>query len=152
MGMDVYGRNDSGYFRANVWGWRPIHAISDMAIDKHALSLSTDGWSYNDGHGLETKQECNILADAIEDMIKQFEDGDDDVIYLCLGMWCTHDGQFLSSEETKELNEKYPPNTILNSAVVTSKGTLAEPSHSTSVERLNEWVSFLRECDGFQIF
>jgi len=150
MGMDVYGRNDSGYFRANMWGWRPIHAISEMAIDKHALSLSTDGWSYNDGHGLETKQECNILADAILDMVKPLEY--EETIYLCLGMWCTHDGSFLSEEETKELNEKHPQGSILNSAVVTSKGKFAEPSHSTSVERLNEWVAFLRECDGFQIF
>jgi len=152
MGMDIYGKNDSSYFRANLWGWRPIHAISEIAIDKYALSISTDGWSYNDGNGLETKQECTDLADAIEDMIKQFEDNNDDTIYLCLGMWCTHNGSLLPEEETKELNEKYPEGTIINTAVITSKGTLVEPSHSTSVERLNEWVAFLRECDGFQIF
>ena len=150
MGMDVYGRNDSGYFRANMWGWRPIHAISAVAMDEHNLNMNTHGWGYNDGHGLETKKECNDLADAIEDMVKTLEY--EETIYLCLGMWCTHDGSFLSEEETKELNEKHPPNTILNTAVITSKGTWAEPSHSTSVERLTEWIAFLRECQGFEIY
>ena len=150
MGMDIYGKNDTGYFRANLWGWRPIHAISAAAIDKYALNMNTHGWGYNDGNGLETKEECNILADAIVDMVKDLKY--EETIYLCLGMWCTAEGSFLSEEETKELNEQYPPNTIINSAVVTSKGTLAEPSHSTSVERLDEWVGFLRECQGFEIF
>jgi hypothetical protein len=150
MGMDIYGKNDSGYFRANVWSWRPIHAISEMAIDKYDLSLSTDGWSYNDGDGLKTKQECNDLADAIIDIVKELKY--EEKIYLCLGVWCTNEGTFLSEEEAKELNEKYPEGTITNSAVVTSKGTLVQSSHSISVERIDEWISFLRECDGFEIF
>jgi hypothetical protein len=34
MGMDVYGRNPTSeagkYFRANVWSWRPIHALIEQ--------------------------------------------------------------------------------------------------------------------------
>ena len=38
MGMDVYGRNPDSqagkYFRANVWSWRPIHAlVIDLCSD-----------------------------------------------------------------------------------------------------------------------
>jgi hypothetical protein len=34
MGMDIYGRHltsEAGkYFRANVWSWRPIHALIEQ--------------------------------------------------------------------------------------------------------------------------
>ena len=36
MGMDVYGRDPDSpagkYFRANVWSWRPIHALIIAAM------------------------------------------------------------------------------------------------------------------------
>lgn len=155
MGMDIYGKNEPMYFRANLWGWRPIHGISALAIDKYDLGLSTEGWGFNDGYGLDTQEDCNTLATAIMRMITESNevfDADDDVIYMNLGMWCTNEGQFISDKETEELNNKYPEGSILKSSVVTSKGVLAQPSHSTSMKRVKEWVAFLRECGGFQIF
>lgn len=155
MGMDIYGKNEPAYFRANLWGWRPIHGISAMAIDKYNLELSTNGWGNNDGCGLETDEECNTLATAITRMITESDElfsGDDDVIYLCLGMWCTNSGEFVPDEEVEELNNKYTKGSIIKSPIVTSKGTLVYPSHSTSIERVKEWVNFLETCGGFQIF
>ena len=155
MGMDICGKNEPAYFRANLWGWRPIHAISAMAIDKYELGLSTDSWGYNDGYGLETQEDCDKLATAIMRMITESDelfDADDDTIYLCLGMWCTNEGTFISEQETEDLNDEHPSGTIIKSPIVTSKGTLAYPSHSTSLSRIIEWVAFLRECGGFQIY
>ena len=155
MGMDIYGRNEPTYFRANLWGWRPIHAISALAIDRYNLNLSTEGWGYNDGNGLDNQEECNQLATAIMRMITEDNEmfkPDDDIIYVNVGMWVTNDGQFISSEDEKELNDNYPDACILKSGVVTSKGVLVQPAHSTSMDRIKEWVAFLRECGGFQIF
>lgn len=155
MGMDIYGRNEPSYFRANLWGWRPLHAISAAAIDKYELELSTDGWGSNDGCGLDTQEDCDKLATAIMRMITESDElieGDDDRIYLCLGMWVTHEGTFISEQETEDLNDAHPAGTIIKSPVVTSKGILAYPAHSTSVSRIKEWVAFLRECGGFNIF
>ena len=39
MGMDIYGRKPTSeagkYFRANIWSWRPIHAL----IEQHCADL-----------------------------------------------------------------------------------------------------------------
>lgn len=155
MGMDIYGKNEPMYFRANLWGWRPLHAISAAAIDKYELELSTDSWGSNDGAGLDTQEDCDKLATGIMRMITESDElieGDDDTIYLCLGMWITHEGTFISEQETEDLNDEHPAGTIIKSPIITSKGTLAYPAHSTSLSRIKEWVAFLRECGGFQIF
>lgn len=154
MGMDIYGKNEPTYFRANLWGWRPIHNLSAMAIDKYNLKLSTDGWENNDGCGLQTDKECKELATAITKMITEYElfNDDDDIIYLCLGMWCTNSGEFVPDKEIEELNNKYTEGSIMKYPVVSSKGILVYPSHSTSLSRIKEWVAFLKECGGFQIF
>src|SRR5438046_1326831 len=84
MGMDVYGRNprlkvDAGidynvrahagdYFRANVWGWEPIRLICGWMNDYAALGLDMQGWQYNDGKGLKTQYECDLLAGSLEDI------------------------------------------------------------------------------------
>lgn len=64
MGMDVYGLKPSSkrgeYFRANVWSWRPIHALCEVV---HGGDLP--GWGYNDGAGFRTQAECDALADAL---------------------------------------------------------------------------------------
>ncbi len=67
MGLDVYGRNpdsDAGkYFRANVWSWRPIHALiielcSDL-LDEDQLPLAggqqgeTDWMTRPDGRDVQ---------------------------------------------------------------------------------------------------
>jgi len=155
MGMDIYGRNEPTYFRANLWSWRPIHGISALAIDKYDLGLSTEGWGFNDGYGLETQEDCNKLATAIMRMITESDDIiniDDDEIYLCLGMWVNMDGEFVSEQEIEDLNNIYPEGSIIKSSVITDTGKMVRPAHSTSLTRIKEWVAFLRECGGFQIF
>ena len=73
MGMDVYGvepKNDAGeHFRANVWSWRPIHALSETVRKKELPS-----WSYNDGDGFNTQAECDDLANRLEKYMKDFPD------------------------------------------------------------------------------
>ena len=64
--MDLFHSNNPGvYFRSNWWGWRPIHAIADMAIHATELPFDTRGWGENSGSGLKTQEDCDMLADAI---------------------------------------------------------------------------------------
>lgn len=154
MGMDVCGKgNPDAYFRASCWSWRPIHALCDAAIEKEKLPFDTNYWGYNDGKGLETAEDCNKLADALESFLKNTELIDStDRIYLCLGSWCTHDGGFIGNEKEEELTNAHPIGTVLDGPVVTKDGTLAYASHSTSLNHIKEFISFLRTCEGFAIW
>lgn len=68
--MDVFGkkpRSECGeYFRASIWSWRPIHdklceLFSDIFTDKQLTLLSG-----NDGEGLDTQEDCNVVARRFE--------------------------------------------------------------------------------------
>jgi hypothetical protein len=154
--LGIWEDNNPGvYFRSNWWGWRPIHAIADMAIKLADLPFDTKLWGENSGGGLKTHEECDAVADAIElfmtlNNANMHDEGD--VFYLCLGSWCTHDGGFISDEMTEKLNEEYPKGTILYNGVITEDGILAFSSHSAPFYHITNFVTFLRNCGGFEIW
>jgi hypothetical protein len=161
MGVDISGRKskaeEGDYFHANWWGWRPILALSEAAMLNSKLNYDTSYWGSNDGKGLRTQLQCDKLADAIELLISnnynEYLTEDDDRIYICMGMWCeAGTGKFIPSEFTQSLNEQYEYGDILYGPVVAENGTLVESSYSTSLGRLKEWITFLRNCGGFKIW
>lgn len=154
--MDAWHTFNPGvYFRSNWWGWRPIHAIADIAIKATGLDFDTSDWGHNDGGGLKTQEDCNALADAMEALMiinkKEMHD-EDDRFYLNLGMWCDVNGGFIEENITEELNKEHPYGTILYRGVVSSKGQLVVPSHSAPLYHITNFITFLRNCGGFEIF
>lgn len=154
--VNLWETNNPGvYFRANCWSWRPIHAICDFAINIAELPFNTYYWGSNDGKGLTSQDECNVLADGIELYLilngANLRD-QDDTIYLCLGGWTTSSGKFMPRELEDELNETYPTGTILYNGVVTRDGTLAFSAHSCSLSHIQNFIKFLRNCGGFEIW
>jgi hypothetical protein len=140
--MDVYGRSprrradgqvveEGEYFRANVWGWRPIHDLCNRAIEEAGLPFDTNGWAYNDGHGLATQEECDQLADALEAYLSENAPADG-TFSVDLGMYHDGSGRLYSRAEA----EGVPG---------------LRTAHSTSAERVREWIAFLRNCGGFEI-
>ena len=159
MGVDISGKNpinETGdYFGANWWGWRPINHLCQMAIYDSKLEYNTDYWGSNDGKGLETAEECNNLANALEELLGNEIDAkqDDERVYLCLGSWCeAGTGRMISSEVDFSLNQQYEYGSIHYTPIVTESGMLVESSHSTSVGRIKEFIEFLRNCGGFEIW
>lgn len=146
--------NPGYYFRANWWAWRPIHMIADLAIKVAELPLSTEGWDSNSGDGLKTQLDCDMLADAMELYItlnKKEMSEDGDRIYICMGAWVRHNGQFINSETEEELTEEHPLGTVMYSGVIDSTGELAFPAHSVSLSYIKQFITFLRNCGGFKI-
>ncbi len=126
MGMDIHGREpttESGeYFRANIWGWPPILSIALAANEVYGLGFDMSAWSFNDGAGLDTQEDCTKLAEAME--------------------------QILTMEEPVLKAEHSPTAKAFASALgVTDMGEQAE----TSNEHAQEFITFLRGCGGFQI-
>ena len=136
MGMDVSGRNpDSSageYFRANVWSWRPIHALicdlcSDL-LDEETL----EGMAYNDGAGPTEQKTCTDMANRFEQWMEHHVDG------LALdipGAAVTEEGRFITDEELTE-----------NLDLKTKTPYEVEDDH------LKEWIEFLRHCGGFEVW
>jgi hypothetical protein len=154
--LDQFEEDNPGYyFRANWWSWRPIHMLADLAIKVADLSLSTEGWGENGGDGLKTQGECDLLADAMDVYLtlnhKQMSE-DDDRIYLCMESWVRQTGGFIDADLEEELSKDNPFGTIMYSGVIDSTGELAFPAHSASLGHIKEFITFLRNCGGFQIF
>jgi hypothetical protein len=163
MGVDISGKkpttNEGDYFSSNWWGWRPINTICELAAYNSKLKIDFSYWGSNDGKGLRTQKQCDKLADAIELLISenpQYNDNlsdDDDRIYIAMGSWCeAGTGKFIGSEKEHVLNQEYEYGTLLFRPVVTPDGSLVESSHSTSLGRIKQFVTFLRGCGGFEIW
>jgi hypothetical protein len=163
MGVDISGRKPKtevgDYFSSNWWGWRPINAICELAAYDSKLKIDFSYWGSNDGKGLKTQKQCDKLADAIELLISensQYNENladDDDRIYIVMGSWCeAGTGKFIGSEREHVLNQQYEYGSLLFRPVVTPDGTLVESSHSTSLGRIKSFVTFLRNCGGFEIW
>lgn len=147
-------KNPGDYFRASWWSWRPIVALISLASAKHNLSIDTKPYNYNDGDGLKTQKECDELADALQEILGSYRDfkEDDSRIYLCLGSWVDLNGRLVRDEREAKLNESHPLGTVLNSPLVDSDGDIVMPSHSADKSHILEFIAFLRNCGGFQIW
>lgn len=145
--------NPGNYFRSNWWGWRPLVHLCEYADAKFDLDIDFTNWGSNDGAGLKDQLECNRLADALENICsKVFDEDECENIQLCLGMWCTEDGGILSSKETEPLNKEYPYGSILSSGIVLPDGKLVYSAHMTTKENVQDFIAFLKECGGFEIW
>jgi hypothetical protein len=134
MGMDISSIENEAYFRANVWSWRPIHKWVLDVIQKEHLVFKEDArlqsWGYNDGAGLVTKEDCILLATALEKNLPSEE-----VVYMNTdwGMRVDKESGAFISPEDKDYEKGVSP-------------------YSVSKEHLLEFIQFLRDCgSGFSI-
>ena len=135
MGMDVWGRNPSSpegkYFRANIWSWRPIHALcfelgSDLLDDETLARLAV-----NVGAGPANQETCTQLAARFDQWLEHHADGHQ----LDSELRVTPDGRFVSPEE---LARQPDLETV--------------SPYRVDDEHLKEWVKFLRHCGGFEVW
>ena len=145
--------NPGDYFRANWWSWRPLVVLIDMANHQYDLGIDVTTYGNNDGGGLETHEDCNKLADALEKILGDNHKliDEDDTIYLVSGSWVDLDGHFIDPEISKKFTEECDTHILYNSFVA-EDGTIAQPAHGTSVWKIRAFISFLRECGGFEIW
>ncbi len=112
---------NGNYFRANIWSWRAICYALDLAGFDVPAS-----WGSNDGAGLTSPRECNQLADTLESFI------------------CAWDGDVLILECDRIRVSK--------AGVIVDPGTPGSLSpYQATREHLQEFVDFLRDCEGFAI-
>ena len=121
MGMSVNGREPRSaageYFGASIFNW-PIYLA---AMEAAGLDVP-ESWSYNDGHGLRSQDECDRYADALE-------------------------ARFATvSATTVVLSPDHVGNRI-----ATVFGGPPVVAVTSDPERMRQWIEFLRNCGGFTI-
>ena len=137
MGMDVYGvnpLNETGeYFRASCWSWRPIHnAICNCEGEAILGSEAIEGIGFNQGDGATTSDQCEKLANRLEQYIENIE------------------GDVYSPEEFNDSSCQVNSNGVFVSSDY--KGVTRSPYY-TDKGHLKEFVTFLRNCgEGFEVW
>ena len=130
MGMDVYANNpkdpENDYFRANCWGWRPIHEFMGNACS-HIYGEELDtSMSFNDGRGIPASQveEC---ADVMQKELDSLKESYPDFIETVT----TDEGEtvdlFVPFQDEWKDHYKIP------------------------LWRLQDWIHFVRNSGGFAV-
>jgi hypothetical protein len=135
MGMDIYGRNPTSeagkYFQANIWSWRPIHALilqecADLLDPKLLEKLG-----FNDGDGPEDQETCTAMANRFERWLEHHVGGHT----IDSDLRVTAEGRFVSEEELADSPEMQ-----------------SMSPYEVEDEQLKKWVEFLRHCGGFSVY
>ncbi len=155
--LDEFEETNPGYyFRSNWWGWRPIQMLCEVAAEKHDLDINFKYWGSNDGKGLDNQEDCNALADALDDILKTdggFED-DYDTLYMNLGSWTDQKGSFIDQELRSRLDKELPLGQVTFTGIMLSDQgtTVYYPSHGCDKRHVMNFIKFLRDCGGFTIW
>lgn len=155
MGMDVYGIAPTSkvgeYFRNSVWEWRPLAAYV-LAVAPESLTCHCTYWQSNDADGLDASDSialANILQHEIDtgDCLKYKQGYDADIAALPLEDCHCCGGTGL----------RQPPPVVgpgdrpCNGCDSKGKRTQIEANYPFTVEHVQEFVHFLRDCGGFKI-
>ena len=70
-----------------------------------------------------------------------------------MGAWVELDGKFISHDKIALMEHELPePGSVMYSSFIAPDGTIMQSAHSTSKWHLQEFINFLRECGGFEIW
>jgi hypothetical protein len=148
MGMDVIGLKPTSatgeYFRNNVWWWRPL---ADYCLEV-APQYNNIRWHTNDGEGLDAEDSVK-LADILQSKIddgscakfaadrkEMLELMPDETCDLCNGTGTRNDAVMHGT---------------CNKCKGTGKVRPFDTWYPFSVENVQEFTKFLRDCGGFEI-
>jgi hypothetical protein len=135
MGVSVFGTqpaNSAGeYFGTSWWCWRPIHSLITEANGRFKLGLDLFGFDFNDGFGLHDQSACDLLASALEVLIAENP----------------------RERYTLDTEPNGPERWLMRFLVKVGwqVAPLDDPPYEVSLDRLRDFVAFLRSCGGFVI-
>ena len=128
VGMDVIGRNASSdegsYFRANNATWSYIQTVMQAANVDVPFE-----WSENAGHGAATQDDCDAIADKVE----QFLETNPTIIYN-------------ESPEDRSWNDFY-----VGLVAQVGRPNLVAQVGRPNTAKVSDWIRFLRTCGGFKV-
>lgn len=171
MGMDVYGQfpttKAGEYFRNNCWWWRPLaEYVCSVAP---AVTATCKSWHYNDGDGLGPSDSV-LLADALQAEIdtrrcakyaaryqREIAAIPSERCDLCGGSGVRSDtvgvsNRFHLQKIDKVGHPRFGQTGWCNACDGTGETEPSAKYYPFSVENVQEFVTFLRGCGGFEIW
>lgn len=165
MGMDVSGKNPTSetgaYFRNNVWWWRPLWNYCCAVAPK--LTCKVKYGQTNDGDGLngdDSKKLAAILQAEIDSgRCAQYEQEYKARLATLPKQKCEFcDGSGVRRNEADNRNgvrDSQGPNGktgACNGCNGSGERPRLETCYPFSTENVQEFVAFLRDCGGFEIW
>ncbi len=169
--MDVYGRkpkkNDGEYFCASIWSWRPIHSLCGIATNMHKKQTgysdlipekTLNGMGENSGRGLRSERKCNLLSDYLKELVDaifneriipfevEVSDGIKIGVYKNGKFYIDYGSFYVGSAG----ENRYRP--FLNKEDSKDPNIQKWSAYQTDKEHIEEFILFLRNCGGFQVW
>ena len=155
MGMDVMGMDAStergSYFRNNVWWWRPLSGYIECVAPQ--IYAKCKHWGFNDGDGLgvaDSVELAKILQAELDsgrcekfekDYQTDLESMDKEPCTICAG-----------TGRRAEIPKTGAGGIHCNGCDGEGKVLPWATHYPFSAENVQEFVDFLKECGGFQIW
>ena len=144
--------NPGGYFRNNVWWWRPLWGFITVVCDDILTERDKEKGEYNDGYEIDEKK-----AKVISERLQLFIDNGD------AERWGKERQETLDAQEDEECNicdgtgnRQEPPETGAGDVKCNGcqgKGTVRpfNTQYPFDIENVQEFIKFAAQSGGFTI-
>jgi hypothetical protein len=151
MGFDVYGKNKDAYFRNNVWWWHPLMEYVEEVAPEIFCKIECP--HSNDGTGLNAKDSAELAdllaVEVLEGNTKDWEEKYMKEINSLPLIDCRICG---GTGYRRQPPDAGPGELKCNGCEGTGKVKPSEANYPFKTENVQKFISFLRECEGFEIW
>jgi hypothetical protein len=127
-------------------------SVFNQAYELHIPDETLKQLGENGGGGVKDKGLCEQLAKCFKEFAADMRMKDNKLVYLNTGWWheSNDNGPSIKDEELiAKLNEKYPGIFFEQPEL---DGIKYDPSHVTNIDNVEEFATFLENCNGFEIY
>ncbi len=166
MGMDIYGKNGD-YFRRNVWSWHPLADLCEWFAQD--IFDKCQRWHSNDGGGLDG-DDARALADALDTALRHgrvtayiaernaaLAALPDQSCSTCAGSGIRTDAigvdqGMITRVVEQDGHPRHGQTGWCNGCDGVGHARPTATWYAVTVDDVSEFVEFLRDCDGFEIW
>ena len=146
------------YFRASIFSWPSILGLIEVVNEHEQIGISPKlliSMGANNGTGLESQEHCTALADALQRMLDRFPDVDTIEVPGSLPKGCA----WIADAANALVGPDSPLRQGANTVMIDGKRQVscvdvADATEYIETDRahLIQFVAFLRDCGGFEIW
>ena len=134
-----YDNNPGVYFRANVWSWRPImEALWESGACYELEDKEWEHMSFNDGAGAKDQETCDRMVSKLK-------------VWLSEQQWDNNNQWTPAAFDTDDMQIDMN-GTFIKKEKALEENIATRSPYSVHKEHLEEWITFLEHCGGFEVW